>query len=149
MKKIFVILLLAISLIAQAQTSTVVNIIARPNTIGSAAVVNVFLNDELAGRVTEMENLHCKLFSNGRITITITYPEAYIRKSSNVDIEKGKTYYFFITSGYSILKGTEEQFKELNTELGKTWSLKKTAIVRWLKEPTPMMKAPNKEQAFW
>ncbi|MFN8321562.1 MAG: serine protease [Chitinophagales bacterium] len=119
MKKILVFVLLAISVAAWAQTYTYVNIVARPNSIGSAAIVNVYLNDELAGRVTELENLNCKLFSSGRITITVTYPEAYMRRSSNIDIEKGKTYYLFITSSYSVIKGTEEEFKNLHTETGK------------------------------
>jgi S1-C subfamily serine protease len=108
------------SFTALSQTASIVNIYATPNTIGSSTIVNVFLNDELAGRIGELENLQCKVYSKGRVTITITYPEAYIRKATNIDIEKGKTYYLHLTSGYAAITSQEEDFKGLEENFKKT-----------------------------
>ena len=93
-----------------SQTASSINISAKIGSLGSSAIVNVFLNEELAGKIGELEHLQCKLYSKGRITITVTYPESYIRRSSVVDVEKGKNYYFMINSSYTAYETNEESW---------------------------------------
>jgi S1-C subfamily serine protease len=124
--------LFASGVCAQERTTTL-NIFVPSNTIGLSAIVNVYLNDELAGGVRELENIQCKLFSKGRITITISYPEAYIRKTSSIDVERGKTYYLKVTSGYAAFNTTEASFKEFEPEITRTLKYEEeygSAVVR-------------------
>lgn len=120
MRNLFLAIFFCSSLFASGQEFLHLNIIAPKGTIGSAAVVNVFLNDELAGRVGEMENLKCKLFSKGRITITVTYPAMWVRVTSTIDVEKGKTYYFFLSSSYQAIAKSEEDYNAIAADIKAT-----------------------------
>jgi S1-C subfamily serine protease len=110
MRLLFSFAIVLFSALTFSQTSSTINISAKIGSLGSSAVVNVFLNEELAGKIGELEHLQCKLYSKGRITITITYPESYIRRATVVDVEKGKNYYFMINGSYTAYETSEENW---------------------------------------
>src|SRR4051812_32673774 len=104
MKAHLFLLLIIASLSGFCQSYSTLNLYSRD--MGSSAVVSVFLNDELAGSVRDNEHLQCKLYSAGRVTVTVSYPQAYIRRTSIIDIEKGKTYYMIMKNNYNYFTST-------------------------------------------
>ena len=118
MKAHLLLFCLLANLAISAQSSCTINLLSKD--IGSSTLINVFLNDELAGTVGDMENLQCKVFSQGRITVTVTYPEAYIRRTSAIDVERGKTYYMIMKNNYTFSVVKEEDWKDLSTAISKT-----------------------------
>jgi len=109
MKHTFLILLLLVLKQAFPQSYCTLNLFSY--NMGSSASVSVFLNDEMAGTVRDNENLQCKIYSEGRITVTVSYPSAYIRRTSIIDVKKGGTYYMAMKNNYTYFVVTEEAWK--------------------------------------
>lgn len=110
-------LLSLISAVGFSQSYATLNLLSKD--MGSSAVVSVYLNDEMAGSVRDNEQLQCKIYSEGRVTITVSYPQAYIRRTSIIDLEKGKTFYMIMKNNYTYFKATDQEWKDAEAGIEK------------------------------
>ncbi len=120
MKNLIFLFLILGNLTFYSQSFSTINVGAPTSTLGSSGSVNVFFNDELVGRIGELEHLQVKVYSKGRITITVTYPEHYIRRVSVIDVERGNNYYYFISNSYSAVSTSEETWNQFKVGIKKT-----------------------------
>ncbi|HLP18791.1 MAG TPA: serine protease [Chitinophagales bacterium] len=111
MKHTYLILLLVLFKPAFTQSYSTLNLYS--SNMGAAVIVTVFLNDEIAGNMRDNENLQCKIYSEGRITVTVTVtePAANIRRTSVIDVKKGGTYYMAMKYNYTYSAVNEEAWK--------------------------------------
>lgn len=95
MKKLFTSILICLfALSASAQNYSTINFVT--NKVSGKNSFTVYLNQTLAGTLNKDENLSYKIYSEGRITVSVVLLIG-MRFTKSIDVKPGNTYYFELT----------------------------------------------------
>jgi S1-C subfamily serine protease len=116
MKTIFFTLLTILTLQLSSQSFSTINFV---NNFSKNLNFQIYLNEQLAGSLNKDENLECKIYSEGRISIIIITGTERI--TGTIDVKQGNTYYYKLSFG---------SFKLVDEEKGKNIYAKNSNTIK-------------------